>query len=49
MREALTEAKRVRVVAFRGAVHAALSPFTASIEHYSDIVEALASLADGWY
>ncbi len=48
-REALAAAKRARMVAFTGAVHAELAPMAASLERFSPTVEALATLADGWY
>jgi hypothetical protein len=48
-RDALIAAKRARLAAFRGAVHAALVPFASRVDRYSDTVESLASVADGWY
>ncbi|GAC1304568.1 MAG: hypothetical protein NVSMB19_15490 [Vulcanimicrobiaceae bacterium] len=48
-RDALVAAKQARGVAFAGAVHAELTPFGATIERFSGTVEALATLADGWY
>ena len=48
-REVLATAKRARVTAFRGAVHAELAPIGLSLERFSQTVESLASLADGWY
>jgi len=48
-REALAAAKRARIDAFTGAVHAQLAPLSASLERFSPTVEALAMLADGWY
>jgi hypothetical protein len=48
-RDALAAAKRARVAAFTGAVHAELVPLAASLERFSTTVEALSTLADGWY
>ena len=48
-RDRLATAKRARVTAFRGAVHAELAPIGFSLERFSQTVESLASLADGWY
>jgi hypothetical protein len=48
-REALAAAKRARIAAFAGAVHAELAPLSASLERFSATVEALSTLADGWY
>jgi hypothetical protein len=48
-REKLATAKRVRITAFTGAVHAELAPLAASLERFSPTVEALAALADAWY
>ncbi len=48
-RDALMAAKRERVVAFSGALHAELTPLGAAVERFSATVEALATLADGWY
>jgi hypothetical protein len=48
-REALAAAKRVRIVAFTGAVHAELAPLATSLERFSATVESLATLADTWY
>jgi hypothetical protein len=48
-REALSAAKRVRIVAFTGAVHAELAPLATSLERFSATVESLATLADTWY
>ncbi len=46
----LIEAKRTRIVAFRGAIHAAAMPLLLGVAAKpSDIVESLATLADGWY
>jgi len=49
MRESLLTAKRERGIAFAGAVHAELTPLGRRVERFSDTVEALATLADGWY
>jgi hypothetical protein len=48
-RERLASAKRSRVVAFRGAVHAELAPLGPAIERFSPTVEGLAGVAEGWY
>jgi hypothetical protein len=48
-RDALAAAKRARIAAFTGAVHAELVPLTASLDRFSATVEALSTLADGWY
>jgi hypothetical protein len=48
-RDELVTAKRARVAAFHGAVHAELAPLARSIERFSPTVESLATLADGWY
>jgi hypothetical protein len=48
-RSALATAKRARITAFHGAVHAELAPLGFSLERFSQTVESLATLADGWY
>ena len=48
-RAELATAKRARITAFRGAVHAELAPIAFSLERFSQTVESLATLADGWY
>ncbi len=48
-RGALMDAKRARLSAFSGAVHAELTPLGAALERFSETVEALAAVADGWY
>lgn len=48
-RDELATAKRARITAFRGAVHADLAPIGFSLERFSQTVESLATLADGWY
>ncbi len=48
-REALVAAKRARIAAFHGAIHAALAPYGPSLARFTATVEALATLADGWY
>ena len=48
-RERLAAAKRARVVAFHGAVHAELAPLGPAVERFSLTVEGLAGVADGWY
>lgn len=48
-RDELVSAKRARIVAFTGAVHAELLPHSAAVERFSQTVESLAALADGWY
>lgn len=48
-RDALVAAKRARVAAFHGAIHAALAPHGPQIARFTVTVEALATLADGWY
>jgi hypothetical protein len=48
-RDELATAKRARITAFRGAVHAELAPIGFSLERFSQTVESLATLADGWY
>jgi hypothetical protein len=44
----LASAKRARITAFHGAVHAELARLGA-LERFSQTVESLATLADGWY
>jgi hypothetical protein len=48
-RSALIEAKRARLVAFRGAVHAALVPFASRVDRFSDTVESRAAGGDPGY
>jgi hypothetical protein len=47
-RSELASAKRARITAFHGAVHAELARLGA-LERFSQTVESLATLADGWY
>jgi hypothetical protein len=44
----LASAKRARIAAFHGAVHAELARL-GPLERFSQTVESLATLADGWY
>lgn len=48
-RATLVAAKRERGIAFTGAMHAELLPLGTAVERFSEVVEALATLADGWY
>lgn len=48
-RSELATAKRARVAVFHGAVHADLARLGVPLERFSQTVESLATLADGWY
>ena len=48
-RAALIAAKRARLAAFREAVNGALAPFAERMIRYSETVDSLALVADGWY